>query len=124
MEIFIWDPWEGAVVFVKMARSRVKITVLKRVDPSVIFNGDVPNRPGTDEKYTVCTWCEEGQEWISENGRMPEGFCNWAWRDIYKDLSILRFGGNVTPWMEEGKMITCCTDGVRPVSFKMERVED
>lgn len=55
LEISIWDLSEWADVVVKMTRPRVKITVLKRIDPSVIFNGDVPNRPGTDEKYTICT---------------------------------------------------------------------
>jgi hypothetical protein len=43
-----------------MPRNRVRITVLKRVDPSVIFDGDVPNWPGTDGKYTVCKSFEEG----------------------------------------------------------------
>lgn len=104
---------------------KVKITVFRRVDPSVIFDGDVPNKPGTDEPYTKCTAFEEGQEYISENGEKPEGFCSWAWRDIYKDLSVLNFGGNFWPgWMKEGEMLTCCTDGVRPVSFKLERIED
>jgi uncharacterized repeat protein (TIGR04076 family) len=108
---------------VNVARSKVKITVLKRVDPSVIFDGDVPNMPGTDKRYPVCTAFEEGQEFIVENGEKPEGFCSWAWRDVYKDLSVLRFGGNFDPWVEKGTAITCCTDGIRPVSFRMERIE-
>ena len=106
-----------------MAISEVKITVLKRVDPSVIFDGKVPNRPGTDEKYNVCNAFEDGQEFIvGLDGNQPEGFCGWAWRDVYKDLSVLRFGGNF-PWLEKGIAITCCTDGIRPVSFKMERLQ-
>ena len=108
-----------------MARSNVKITVIKRVDPSVIFDGDVPNMPGTDKKYSICSAFEEGQEFtVGPDGNRPEGFCGWAWRDIYKDVSVLRFGGNFTPWVPEGVAITCCTDGIRPVSFKMERIED
>ena len=106
-----------------MARSKVKITVLKRVDPSVIFDGKVPNMPGTDRKYSICTAFKEGQEFIVENGEKPEGFCSWAWRDVYKDMSVLRFGGDFDPWVEKGVAITCCTDGIRPVSFKMERIE-
>jgi uncharacterized repeat protein (TIGR04076 family) len=103
----------------------VKITVFKRVDPSVIFDGDVPNRPGTDEPYTICTAFEEGQVYISKDGAIPDGFCNWAWRDISKDVAILRFGGNFWKnWMKPGEMLTCCTDGVRPVTFKLERVEE
>ena len=106
-------------------RSRVKITVLKRVDPSVIFDGDVPNMPGKEEKYRICTTHEEGQEFIVEqDGAMPDGFCGWAWRDIYKDLSVLQFGGDFHPWVNKGEMITCCTDGIRPVSFKLERLKE
>ena len=107
-----------------MARKRVKIKVLKRVDPSVIFDGDVPNRPGTDEKYTICKSYQDDSEFIVEsNGRMPEGFCSWAWRDIYKDVAVLAFGGDFYPWVEKGMQITCCTDGIRPVSFVLERLE-
>jgi uncharacterized repeat protein (TIGR04076 family) len=93
-----------------MARSRVKIKVLKRVDPSVIFDGDVPTAP-SGNKYTVC------------DAYKDEGFCGWAWRDIYKDLSVLAFGGDF-PWVEKGTMVTCCTDGIRPVSFLMERLDE
>ena len=106
-----------------MARSKVKITVLKRVDPSVIFDGKVPNMPGTDRKYSICTAFQDGQEFIVDNGEKPDGFCSWAWRDVYKDMSVLRFGGDFDPWVEKGVAITCCTDGIRPVSFKMERIE-
>jgi uncharacterized repeat protein (TIGR04076 family) len=104
--------------------NNVKITVFKRVDPSVIFDGNVPNRPGTDEPFVKCTAFEEGQVYISKEGMIPEGFCNWAWRDISKDVSILAFGGNFwNDWVKPGEMITCCTDGVRPVSFKLLRVD-
>ena len=105
--------------------TKIKITVFKRVDPSVIFDGEVPNMPGSDKPYTKCTAFEEGQVYISENGGKPDGFCGWAWRDIYKDLSVLNFGGNFWPnWMKPGEMLTCCTDGVRPVTFKLERLEE
>ena len=105
-----------------MTRSKVRITVLKRVDPSVIFDGDVPKIPGTDREIGICNAFEEGQEFIvDKNGEKPEGFCIWAWNDLFKDMSILHFGGNF-PWVEEGKMYTCCTDGFRPVSFMLERI--
>ena len=35
----------------------------------------------------------------------------------------MMFGGNM-PWLKEkGTTITCCTDGLRPVIFKLERME-
>ncbi|MCW4051094.1 MAG: TIGR04076 family protein [Candidatus Bathyarchaeota archaeon] len=105
--------------------SQIKVTVFRRVDPSVIFDGEVPNMPGTDKPFVKCTAFEDGQEFIVENGRKPDGFCEWAWYDIKKDISILQFGGNFWKnWMKPGEMLTCCTDGVRPVSFKLERLED
>jgi uncharacterized repeat protein (TIGR04076 family) len=39
-------------------------------------------------------------------------------------MSVLRFGGDFTPWVEEGNAITCCTDGIRPVSFILERLKE
>ena len=122
MEIFIWDPWEVAVAVVKMTRPRVKITVLKRVDPSVIFDGDVPNMPGTDKKYTICTRFEDGQEFVSESGEQPDGFCSWAWADIQRDVTMMRLGG-ARDWLkQEGTWLSSCTDGMKPVIFLLERL--
>lgn len=106
-----------------MARPKIKITVLKRVSPEVIFDGNVPPKPDGG-KYTVCTAFEDGQEFIANGLEKPEGFCSWAWRDIFKDLSVLLFGGSFHPWVDHGKQITCCTDGIRPVSFVLERIEE
>ncbi|MBT3284899.1 TIGR04076 family protein [Candidatus Bathyarchaeota archaeon] len=103
-----------------MPSYRVKVTVLKRVDPEYIFDGDVPNQPGKDTPYEICHH-EEGKEWIVEkDGAMPEGFCSWAWRDLYKDLAVLRQGAFFDGWVKPPLMYTACTDGVRPVSFKLE----
>ena len=55
---------------------------------------------------------------------MPEGFCGWAWRDLYKDLAVISKGGDFDPWVNKGEMYTACTDGIRPVSFKLERLDD
>jgi uncharacterized repeat protein (TIGR04076 family) len=34
-------------------------------------------------------------------------------------------GGNFGTWMKnENEFITCCTDGVKPVVFKIERLEE
>jgi len=55
------------------------------------------------------------------NGEKPEGFCVWAWDDLFKHLAVLHFGGDF-PWAEEGTTVACCTDGARPVSFRLERI--
>jgi uncharacterized repeat protein (TIGR04076 family) len=104
--------------------SKVKITVIKRISPSAVFGADVPKNPKTGKEYEVCPMFNEGQEFIvPEKIEMPAGFCTWAWYDIYKDLSVLMFGGNY-PWIDVGVMYTCCTDGTRPVSFKLERLKE
>ena len=56
-----------------IALTRVKITVFRRVDPSVIFDGEVPNMPGTDKPYTKCTAFEEGQEFIVDDSLRQAG---------------------------------------------------
>ena len=101
--------------------ANVKITVLKKIDPKKIYK-NVPVNYKTGKKFDVCSHFRERQEFIVENcGDMPQGFCSWAWRDIYKDLSVLMYGGDF-PWFKKGEIITCCTDGVRPVSFLLKRV--
>ena len=106
-----------------MSRSEIKVTVIKRVDPEYIFDGNVPEAPN-GEKYTKCTVFKEGQEFIfkTDNTR-PEGFCPWAFENIFRDVSILMFGGDFYPWTRNGTQITCCNDGIRPVVFKLERIE-
>ena len=94
----------------------MKITVLRRMS-----NPDIIKEYATGVE-PLCERFKEGQEFISEGLGMPEGFCSWAWADIQKDVAILALGGNA-PWLKkEGVLFTCCTDGMRPVVFKVERV--
>jgi len=101
---------------------KIKITVVKRFHPKDVFGKDYVTPAG--KTATECQSFKDGQEFIVEQGKMPEGFCTWAWYDIYKDLSILNWGGNFRNWMEDGNMYTACSDGVRPVCFRLERLED
>jgi len=103
--------------------SKVKITVLKKTDSKQIF-GD---NPPMGQAIEACSRFKEGQEFIvgDERGQggMPEGFCHWAWNDLYKVVTTLRHGGDF-PWMkEEGTSVSCCTDGLRPVIFELRRIE-
>jgi uncharacterized repeat protein (TIGR04076 family) len=110
---------------------RVKITVLKRIDPSIIFNGQIPTNPESDKLYArlarlhACPAFTEGKEFIVEKDReMPKGFCSSAWTAIGNSLSVIQCGGDYYPNLPIGVAITCCLDGIRPVSFKLERLED
>ena len=95
----------------------VKITVLRRLLHEHLL-----------EENAQCMWepCErlqEGQEFVSEHANMPEGFCSWAWADIQKYVLTLARGGDFVSVIP-GVFITCCTDGFRPVLFKLERITE
>ena len=103
-------------------KSKVKITVEKKLDTRDVFGSQMPE-VSDDFQETTCTLWEEGREFtVQEDGKMPPDFCSWAWHDIHRELSVLRFGGDF-PWMRNpGMGYACCTDGLRPVVFKLERI--
>ena len=98
--------------------SRLKITVLRRFEPKEVLDTEYNGGP-----TSACSVFEDRQVfYVEENGRMPEGFCGWAWDDIYKVVNTLRFHGNFTWFGDPGVSVNCCTDGLRPVVFQIERV--
>ena len=109
------------LILIKMVkRSKVKITVLKRMAPLEVFEKS-PVTPV--EPLERCEMFKDGQEFIvAEDGRMPEGFCTSAWHAIFCTVRVLSFGGNLPWYKEKGVGIDCCTDGLRPVIFKLERI--
>ncbi len=101
--------------------AKVKITVVKKLNNKDIF-GDKP--PLEFTSVPMCDRLEEGQVFIVDGPNFPQGFCAWAYADIQRDIAHLRFGGDF-PWMKKkGTVLSSCTDGVRPVIFKLERIED
>ena len=99
---------------------KVKITVLKRFDPSEVFEKS-PVTPVA--QLGACELFRDGQEFIvGEDLKMPEGFCNSAWVSIYGNVRLLGFGGNLPWFKEKGVAVNCCIDGLRPVIFKLERI--
>ena len=106
---------------VEMAdRHKLRITVLKRLDPEEIFE----TYPVAERDWFVpCGIYEDGQKFIvEENLRMPEGICPSAWQTMYHNIRTLGFGGNLPYFDEKGVSVTCCADGMRPVIFKIERI--
>lgn len=102
-------------------RSKVKITVVKKLNFAEMFGS---NPPVEGTALPECDKLQVGQEFISdEMGSFPAGFCPWAFADIQRDITHLRLGGNF-PWTRNpGQQLACCTDGFRPVIFKLERIE-
>ena len=94
----------------------IKITVLRRLAHDDL-SGEF-----ADSVWKPCERLEEGQEFISHAVNMPSGFCSWAWADIQKYVMALSRGGNFVG-VKPGFFITCCTDGFRPVIFKLERLQ-
>lgn len=102
--------------------SKVKITVLKKY-----FYGDLADAYLTEgQAVGPCPLLEVGDTFLFEGSAvMPEGFCPWAWIDIYRGVSAIAAGATYTPWNnKDGMQILCCTDGIRPVVFSVEAVED
>ena len=65
----------------------------------------------------------ERQEWISIDGKMPEGMCPSAWESMRWFVQELAAGrGNFYDgWMKNpNSAMISCNDGFRPVSFYLE----
>jgi len=103
--------------------TKVKITVLKVQDPKDLF-GDKPPI-AVSPSFGPCDIHKVGQEFIVEqNHKMPEGFCHWSWNGIQNAVRMLLFGGDY-PWsIEKGSAVVCCNDGLRPVIYKLERINE
>ena len=98
---------------------KMKITVLKRMFFQEL--ADDFCQPDT----SICSAFSDGQEFVVEGLEQPEGFCSWAWNDIHKCYMTLLKGGSFEPWMKENNnIIACCTVGIRPVVFNIERIDD
>lgn len=104
-----------------MKRQPLKITVLKKLNSMEVYGQPLPEIAEDVSPY--CNRLEVGQEFIvEESGAMPSGFCTWAWHDIYPAVVGLQFGGNYSWVKKEGLCYSCCSDGMRPVFFKIERL--
>ena len=70
---------------------------------------------------------KEGQVFIANGFKKPEGFCDSAWDSIAPFVKELANGGGnfYDGWMknEKSAMISC-NDGFRPVSFYLEAMEE
>ena len=53
---------------------------------------------------------------------VPGGFCQWAWDHMLPHVKVMLYDDyqwNVNP----GTWVVCCTDGLRPVVFKLEKAQ-
>ena len=102
---------------------KCRITVLKRT-----FHQDLVDEYLEDSYQGVglCECFQEGEEFVVDPAVVPEEFlarCAWAWADIRGDLMTVAYGGDMPGMKQCGTLISGCTDWIRPVIFKVERVE-
>ena len=99
----------------------VKITVLKRLCMQDLI--DDYGREGLSH----CTIHKEGEVFISKDGKIPEGFCIEAWSAFGKYVFAFAHGasGFWKTWVnQDGIAINSCNDGLRPVIFKLEVIDE
>jgi uncharacterized repeat protein (TIGR04076 family) len=103
---------------------KVRITVLKRTLHEDLLEHQIQDE-ASRRSFGRCPIFTEGQTFVSEDWpTKPDGFCERAWPDIRHEAAMVMYEATV-PWITaEGFTITCCNDGLRPVIFKIERVED
>jgi len=94
----------------KKVKAKCKITVIKKDYYPDLY------QKYTKEKGSICTAFKVGQEFlVTIPYSPPKNFCSWAWADIRPSIHSVFFGGRKSS-------IVCCTDGLRPVVFNVERV--
>lgn len=101
---------------------KVRITVLKTT-----FHPELADKYLTEGRAVgPCPLLKEGDQFIYQGEAvMPEGFCPWAWIDVYRNVSGAALGSDTTPWVNQaGRTVECCTDGIRPVIFEIQRLEE
>ncbi|HIU44023.1 MAG TPA: TIGR04076 family protein [Candidatus Ventrousia excrementavium] len=108
-------------------KTKVKITVVKRE-----YYQDLADRFLANPQKGKCTIFSEGQEFFVTRetyNRFPyeNDFCIPAWDAIKGKVYAALQGGNFywQGWMRNPKeQILCCDDGVRPVVFLLERMDE
>lgn len=76
------------------------------------------------DKLAVCNRVEDGQTYIVTNPyEMPEGICAWAWADIRHFILAVATGSTSEFMKDEYTTLATCTDPLRPVVFKIERMD-
>ena len=104
---------------------RVRITVVKRAFHKDLVDAHLHN-DALRETFAPCPIFQVGQRFVSEDWpSQPEGFCERAWTDIHREVAMVMYEAKI-PWIERpaGTAVTCCNDGLRPVSFLLQHLPD
>jgi len=101
----------------------VRITVVEKIGMKNL-QAEYGSRCYVEGEDTSCDKFKIGDTFTQAKGEgVPAGFCSWAWADINRDVEAIKFGGSF-PWIKAPHtQIACCTDGLRPVFFKIEKID-
>ena len=105
-------------------KNQCRVTVLRRE-----LYPDLVAEYAANPQVGKCTRFEDGQEFIIDKdsylGMLNGQFCSEAWQSISHYIYAALQGGSIMHgWMkDEAVMIATCSDGVRPVIFKIERLD-
>ena len=93
----------------------MQITVLRRLALDDLSERYIGTRLGPCQSFA------EGDVFYTQGYDKPEGFCSAAWDAIGKLAAVLAMGG-----LAYGRKanVACCNDGVRPVIFLLEAVDN
>lgn len=70
---------------------------------------------------------EEGQVFLANGWKRPEGLCESAWESMSPFVMTLAYGGEdiYQGWMQNKRSaMISCNDGFRPVSFYLEALDE
>lgn len=98
---------------------RVKITVLECTRNRYADEYGV-------EGLGLCPWHKPGDVFIFDKVK-PEGLCEDAWIAMERYVFALSFGAKDfwDGWLRKpDAVINCCNDGMRPVIFRLEAIDD
>ena len=99
---------------------RIKITVMRKARyDDLIAEYENPIEHACD--------LEEGQVFIADGWKKPEGFCDSAWETLSPFVMALSCGAEnfYDGWMKNRRSaMLSCNDGFRPVSFYVEAIEE
>jgi len=101
-----------------MERMKARITVLKCMD-----NRRIQEQEHIEGRGGPCDAFEVGQTFVA-GWDVPNGFCSFAYADIHDDLVMIQCGGSPDHIGPEHTAISCCRDGLCPVVFKIERLDE
>lgn len=99
---------------------KIRITVTKMVcHKDLMEKYENPMENACDMK--------EGQVFIANGWKKPEGMCDSAWESMSAFVMTLSHGGEniYDGWMKNPKSaMISCNDGFRPVSFYIEALDE